>query len=129
ETILTDLTAYSGEQVVIPAAFKSDTLKASWGDIHYALLSQLTLSSCFRTQLDPRVVLQRVNADNQIGYTHAATAQLLTRVVHQVVVQTVASKYLAYQAYQRNQAAYVLTNEKNVTAFRHDGHRPRLDCG
>ncbi|WP_439819567.1 hypothetical protein [Lactiplantibacillus plantarum] len=32
ETILTDLTAYSGDQLVIPAAFKSDTLNASWGD-------------------------------------------------------------------------------------------------
>ncbi|MDF3264034.1 hypothetical protein U0Q88_003410 [Lactiplantibacillus plantarum] len=74
EAILTDLTAYSGDQLVIPAAFKSDTLNASWGDIHYALLSQLTLTSCFMTQLDPLVVLQRVNADNQIGYTHAATA-------------------------------------------------------
>lgn len=115
EAILTHLTSYSGDQLVIPAAFKSDTLNASWGDIHYALLPQLTLTDCFMTQLDPLVVLQRVGADNQIGYTHAATAQLLTRVVHQVTVQTVASKYLAYQAYQRNQAAYVLTNEKRDT--------------
>lgn len=126
EAILTHLTSYSGDQLVIPAAFKSDTLNASWGDIHYALLPQLTLTDCFMTQLDPLVVLQRVGADNQIGYTHAATAQLLTRVVHQVTVQTVASKYLAYQAYQRNQAAYVLTNEKNVTLTTHERELARL---
>jgi hypothetical protein len=46
--------------------------------------------------------------------------------VHQVVVQTVASKYLAYQAYQRNQAAYVLTNEKNVTLTTHERELARL---
>ncbi|MDO1602115.1 hypothetical protein QY896_03745 [Lactiplantibacillus plantarum] len=42
------------------------------------------------------------------------------------MVQTVASKYLAYQAYQRNQAAYVLTNEKNVTLTTHERELARL---
>lgn len=114
EVILTDLAAYRGDYLVIPAAFKSPTLHASWGDIHYALLNQLDLQASFITQLDPLVVVQRLTADNRIGYTHAATAQLLRRIVSHVVVQTATSKYLAYQAYQRNQAAYVLTNEKNV---------------
>lgn len=115
ESILTNLTAYSGAALLIPAAFKSTTLRASWGDVHYALLEQLTLETCFMTRLDPLVVVHRRHADNRIGYTHAATAQLLARIVSHVDVQTVSSKYLSYQAYQANRAAYVLTNEKNVT--------------
>jgi len=75
----------------------------------------MTLIDCFMTALDPLVVVQRLAADNRIGYTHAATAQLLQRLVQSVEIQTVSSKVLAYQAYQQNQAAYVLTNEKNVT--------------
>ena len=126
EDILTNLSDYSGERLLIPAAFKSTLLKASWGDIHYALLKQLTLMDCFMTKLDPLVVIQRVAADNQIGYTHAATAQLLTRLVQHVTVQTVASKYLAYEMYQRNQAAYVLTNEKNVTLTADERQLARL---
>ncbi|WP_225422761.1 amino acid biosynthesis protein [Lactiplantibacillus garii] len=96
EEILTTLAGYHGDELVIPAAFKSSTLKAGWGDIHYALLEQLTLRDCFMTVLDPIVVVQRIGADNRIGYTHAATAQLLERVVSHVSVQTCASKYLAY---------------------------------
>lgn len=115
ETILTHLTAYAGDWLIIPAAFQSPSLQASWGDIHYALLSQMTLTTCFMTELDPLVVVARTDADNRIGYTHAATAQLLKRTVSNVVVQTAASKFLAYQQYQENQAGYVLTNEKNVT--------------
>ncbi|BDZ30553.1 amino acid biosynthesis protein [Lactiplantibacillus sp. WILCCON 0030] len=115
ETILTHLAAYAGDWLLIPAAFKSTTLQASWGDVHYALLAQLTLKDCFITQLDPLVVVQRLDADNRIGYTHAATAQLLQRIVQPVTIQTASSKYLAYQAYQQNRAAYVLTNLKNVT--------------
>lgn len=115
EEILTNLAAYAGDALIIPAAFKSTRLHAAWGDVHYALLAQMTLSDCFMTQLDPLVVVQRLDADNRIGYTHAATAQLLQRTVQPVVLQTASSKYLAYQAYQQNQAAYVLTNEKNVT--------------
>jgi len=115
EAILTDLDRYSGDELLIPAAFQSPTLKASWGDVHYALLDKLTLQTCFMTQLDPLLVVQRLDADNRIGYTHAATAQLLQRIVRQVDVQTAPSKYAAYQLYQTNQAGYVLTNEKNVT--------------
>lgn len=114
EELLANLRRYSGDYLLIPAAFKSTTLHASWGDLHYALLEQLTLTTCFMTKLDPLIVIQRLNADNRIGYTHAATAQLLARIVGNVTVQTAASKYLAYQDYQDNQAAYVLTNEKNV---------------
>lgn len=126
ESILTNLNAYQGAQLVIPAAFKSPTLHASWGDVHYALLNQLTLCDCFMTKLDPLVVVQRLDADNQIGYTHAATAQLLKRLVQRVTVQTAASKYLAYQAYQENQAAYVLTNEKSVTLTHNERQLARL---
>ncbi|CAJ1229664.1 amino acid biosynthesis protein [Levilactobacillus zymae] len=115
EEILTDLDAYAHDELVIPAAFKSPTLHASWGDVHYALLDHWTLKTSFITALDPLVVVQRLDADNRIGYTHAATAQLLQRIVSQVDVQTATSKYLAYRAYQDNRGAYVLTNEKNVS--------------
>ncbi|WP_047999860.1 hypothetical protein [Lactiplantibacillus herbarum] len=114
EALLAELACYPGDYLLIPAAFKSTVLHASWGDLHYALLEQLTLITCFMTKLDPLVVVQRLDADNRIGYTHAATAQLLSRIVGHVTVQTVASKYLAYQDYQKNQSAYVLTNERNV---------------
>lgn len=126
EEILTHLSAYPNDQVVIPAAFKSPTLHASWGDVHYALLDHWTLITSFITPLAPLVVVQRVNADNRIGYTHAATAQLLRRIVSQVEVQTAPSKYLAYRAYCRNQGAYVLTNEKNVTLGPHERVLKRL---
>ncbi len=115
EQLFATLARYPNEYVLVPAAFKSEQLDASWGDLHYALLAQLTLCHSFITALDPLVVVARRHPDNQIGYTHAATAQLLQRTVRAVSVQTCASKYLAYQAYQQNQAAYVLTNERNVT--------------
>jgi len=115
ETILTHLDRYSGDYLLLPAAFKSPALQASWGDVHYALLDKMTLTRCFMTQLNPLVVVQRLDADNRIGYTHAATAQLLQRIVSHVDVQTAPSKVAAYQLYQTNQAGYVLTNEKNVT--------------
>lgn len=115
EDLLTTLARYPGDLVVIPAAFKSPTLHASWGDVHYALLDQWTLVTSFITALDPLVVIERRHADNRIGYTHAATAQLLARIVSSVDVQTAASKFLAYRAYCANRGAYVLTNEKNVT--------------
>lgn len=115
ETLLTNLTQYPGDYLLIPAAFKSPQLQASWGDIHYALLDAMQLQATFITPLAPLVVVQRLSADNRVGYTHAATAQLLARSVHGVTVQTAASKYQAYQLYQKNLAAYVLTNEKNVT--------------
>lgn len=126
ETILTHLDGYHGQQLLIPAAFKSSTLNASWGDVHYALLEQMTLRDCFMTTLDPLVVVQRCDADNRIGYTHAATAQLLARIVSGVTVQTATSKYLAYRAYQENRAGYVLTNEKNVRLTPHEKIIKRL---
>ncbi|MBA1394369.1 hypothetical protein EQ500_10935 [Lactobacillus sp. XV13L] len=79
------------------------------------MLEQMTLVASFITQLDPLVVIQRQDANNRIGYTHAATAQLLSRIVHNIVIQTYPSKYRAYQAYCHDQAAFVLTNLKIVT--------------
>jgi hypothetical protein len=126
ESLLSNLTAYSQDYLLIPAAFKSTIFKASWGDIHYALLEKIVLMDCFITKLDPLVVIKRLNTDNRIGYTHAATAQLFTRIVKNVEVQTVASKYLAYQDYQLNQAGYVLTNIKNVQITPHEQIIKRL---
>ncbi|MFC6179934.1 amino acid biosynthesis protein [Lactiplantibacillus daowaiensis] len=126
ETILTHLADYVGDWLIMPAAFQSPSLHASWGDVHYALLDQLELTTCFMIQLDPLVVVERLDADNRIGYTHAATAQLLQRIVSHVSVQTAASKYLAYQDYQTNRAGYVLTNEKNVTLTDHERLIKRL---
>ncbi|AVK62789.1 amino acid biosynthesis protein [Lactobacillus sp. CBA3606] len=115
EAILRHLDRDTGDYLIMPAAFKSTSLDASWGDIHYALSAQMTLVDCFITQLDPLVVVQRITAKNRLGYTHAATAQLLQRTVNMVTVQTAPSKVVAYQLYVKNQAAYVLTNLKNVT--------------
>ncbi|MQS53148.1 amino acid biosynthesis protein [Companilactobacillus mishanensis] len=114
ERILDNLTRYSNDYLLIPAAFKSKQMRASWGDIHYEMLDNLELENCFMTNLDPLVVVQRTDAKNDIGYTHAATAQLLEKVVGDVDVKTAASKYQAYQLYKDTDAEYVLTNEKNV---------------
>lgn len=68
------------------------------------------------THLDPLVIVKRTDIHNGIGYTHAATAQLLAQTIgNGVDVKTASSKYRAYQLYQSQNAEYVLTNEKNVT--------------
>ncbi|AKP67391.1 hypothetical protein [Companilactobacillus ginsenosidimutans] len=116
ENILTNLNAYSRDYLLIPAAFKSPKLQESWGDIHYEKLDQMKLENCFMTNLDPLIVVKRNDVSNGVGYTHAATAQLLQQVVgDEVEVKTSPSKYDAYQRYLVNDAEYVLTNEKNVT--------------
>ncbi|BDR59193.1 amino acid biosynthesis protein [Xylocopilactobacillus apicola] len=120
EEILANLADFSKEYLIIPTAFKSNSLHASWGDIHYTLLDQMNLLTSFITKLDPLVVVKRLNAANKIGYTHAATAELLKNTIKDVSVITTPSKYLAYQAYQENQAAYVLTNTKNIKLTTHE---------
>lgn len=116
ENILTNLNAYSRDYLLIPAAFKSLKLQESWGDIHYEKLDQMELENCFMTNLDPLVVVKNTDVNNGIGYTHAATKQLLEQTVgNGIEVMTAPSKYDAYQRYLANDAEYVLTNEKNVT--------------
>lgn len=116
ENILTNLNAYSRDYLLIPAAFKSPKMQESWGDIHYEKLDQMQLENCFMTHLDPLVIVKRTDIHNGIGYTHAATAQLLAQTIgNGVDVKTASSKYRAYQLYQSQNAEYVLTNEKNVT--------------
>ncbi|MFD1671985.1 amino acid biosynthesis protein [Agrilactobacillus yilanensis] len=114
EEILAHLSDYSGEHLLIPAAFQSRQLHETWGDIHYCELSTLNLLTSFTTQLDELLLVENQNATNHIAYTHAATAKLLTQNLETVTIKTAVSKYQAYQNYRQNQARYVLTNAKNL---------------
>lgn len=127
ENILTHLNAYSRDYLLIPAAFKSPKLQESWGDIHYEKLDQMKLQNCFMTNLDPLVVVKRLDVFDHIGYTHAATKQLLEQsVIDDINVTTAPSKYDAYQRYLANDAEYVLTNEKNITLHKNEQIIKRL---
>lgn len=114
EGILTHLTAYRGSCLLIPAAFQSRQLHETWGDIHYCELNTLNLKTSFTTTLDALLLVENQQASNNNGYTHAATAKLLTQTVPSVTVKTAVSKYQAYQNFRKTQARYVLTNAKNL---------------
>ncbi|MCH4169600.1 MAG: amino acid biosynthesis protein [Lactobacillus sp.] len=114
EAILNQLSDYDGDYLLMPTAFQSRQLQESWGDIHYCLLDHLELVTSYTTQLDDLILVENQGADNQVGYTHAATAKLLAQVLPGVVVRTAVSKYQAYQHYLKEQARYVLTNSKNL---------------
>lgn len=115
EGILAHLASYRGDLLLIPAAFQSRELHETWGDIHYCELNTLNLQTSFTTELDTLLLVENQTATNEIGYTHAATAKLLTQSRPQAMIKTAVSKYQAYQNFRKTQARYVLTNAKNLT--------------
>ncbi|MCD2257351.1 amino acid biosynthesis protein [Agrilactobacillus fermenti] len=115
ETILTHLTDYKSEYLWIPAAFQSQVLHETWGDIHYCQLDHLDLQTSFTNQLDQLLLLENTLVTNQIAFTHAATAKLLLQQLPDAVIKTSPSKYQAYQIFLNNPVRYVLTNARIIT--------------
>lgn len=77
EEILLNLAQYKNDYLIIPAAFKSEELKMSWGELHYQYLERLKLIDSFQNPLDELVIVENLNNKTGIGYTHAATSNLL----------------------------------------------------
>lgn len=113
EEILEHLGRYGGDLLVIPAAFASETLHLTWGTMHYRYLDRMDLVESFVHPLDRLVCLRSRVRRTGIGYTHAATADLLVGYTPSARLVTVPSKYRAYERYLED-GEYVLTNEKNM---------------
>lgn len=114
EDILENLADLAGDYFVIPAAFQSQKMGLTWGDMHYLYQKQLGLKEAFVMNLNPMLLLENSYVHNHLAFTHAAVAKLLLQYVPEAEVVTCPSKYLAYQEYRRR-GQYVLTNEQNVT--------------
>ncbi|ANZ57492.1 hypothetical protein BGL34_06140 [Fructilactobacillus lindneri] len=118
EEILHNLRQYRGDYLLIPAAFQSIT-GLSWGQTHYRYLDQLQLRKTFIHQLNPLVLVKKQGNNAQIGYTHAATADLLRQLCPELQeIRLCDSKFQAYQRYLKD-GDVVLTNQKNLTKNDH----------
>ncbi len=118
ETIFKHLTRYSGDLLLLPAAFKSKRIHSDWADIHYRFLTQLKLIDSFIYQLSDLVLIENQQFSINQSFIHAATESLLTTYLKEkkqtTNIQFSSSKYFAYYDYRLKNARYVITNLKNV---------------
>ena len=91
----------------------------SWGELHYQYLERLKLIDSFQNPLDELVIVENLNNKTGIGYTHAATANLLLTKTNLKHVDCCKSKFEAYQKYLID-GQYVLTNRKNLKLTEHE---------
>ena len=113
ESILEHLEEYRGDLFVVPAAFASETLHLTWGTMHYRYLDRLDVEASFIYPLAEMVCIKSRKRHTGIGYTHAATKDLLKKYAPNARLVSAASKYRAYERYLKD-GEYVLTNKKNM---------------
>lgn len=113
ESILEHLEEYRGDLFVVPAAFASETLHLTWGTMHYRYLDKLDVEASFIYPLAEMVCIKSRKRHTGIGYTHAATKDLLKKYAPNARLVSAASKYRAYERYLKD-GEYVLTNKKNM---------------
>lgn len=77
ESVLEHLEEYRGDLFVVPAAFASETLHLTWGTMHYRYLDRLDVEASFIYPLAEMVCIKSRKRHTGIGYTHAATKDLL----------------------------------------------------
>ncbi|MGO1337859.1 MAG: hypothetical protein ACTMH7_05270 [Leuconostoc fallax] len=78
EEILLQLDEYSGEQILMPVAFKSKKYDhLNWADINYLKWQQLQMIDVFDLPLLPLIILENTKYNLNIARTHAATEGLL----------------------------------------------------
>lgn len=113
EKLITQISKYQNEYIVMPTAFKSSELGIDWGDFHYRNVNRLKLVTSFIFEISPLILLENRKCNSGVAYTHAALADLMSQVVEPTEIKCTGSKYLAYQKYLEN-GQYVLTNTKNI---------------
>lgn len=113
ESVLEHLEEYRGDLFVVPAAFASETLHLTWGTMHYRYLDKLDVEASFIYPLAEMVCIKSRKRHTGIGYTHAATKDLLKKYAPNARLVSAASKYRAYERYLKD-GEYVLTNKKNM---------------
>ncbi len=113
ESVLEHLEEYRGDLFVVPAAFASETLNLTWGTMHYRYLDKLDVEASFIYPLAEMVCIKSRKRHTGIGYTHAATKDLLKKYAPNARLVSAASKYRAYERYLKD-GEYVLTNKKNM---------------
>lgn len=111
ESILEHLEEYRGDLFVVPTAFASETLHLTWGTMHYRYLDKLDVEASFVYPLSEMVCIKSRKRHTGIGYTHAATKDLLKKYAPRARLVSVSSKYRAYERYLKD-GEYVLTNKK-----------------
>lgn len=79
ESVLEHLEEYRGDLFVVPAAFASETLHLTWGTMHYRYLDKLDVEASFIYPLAEMVCIKSRKRHTGIGYTHAATKDLLKK--------------------------------------------------
>ena len=96
ESVLEHLEEYRGDLFVVPAAFASETLHLTWGTMHYRYLDRLDVEASFIYPLAEMVCIKSRKRHTGIGYTHAATKDLLKKYAPRARLVSVSSKYRAY---------------------------------
>lgn len=97
ESVLEHLEEYRGDLFVVPAAFASETLHLTWGTMHYRYLDRLDVEASFIYPLSEMVCIKSRKRHTGIGYTHAATKDLLKKYAPNARLVSVSSKYRAYE--------------------------------
>ena len=97
ESVLEHLEEYRGDLFVVPAAFASETLHLTWGTMHYRYLDRLDVEASFIYPLSEMVCIKSRKRHTGIGYTHAATKDLLKKYAPNARLVAAASKYRAYE--------------------------------
>ena len=102
ESVLEHLEEYRGDLFVVPAAFASETLHLTWGTMHYRYLDKLDVEASFIYPLAEMVCIKSRKRHTGIGYTHAATKDLLKKYAPNARLVSAASKYRAYERYLKD---------------------------
>ena len=80
ESILTHLDDYAGDQILVPAAFKSHQLPAlNWANFNYLVWEKATIVATFARPLMTLVVVENTAYVRNVAVIHAATEGLLTQ--------------------------------------------------
>ncbi|MCT8389754.1 hypothetical protein D0501_06675 [Leuconostoc holzapfelii] len=80
EEILTNLAHFSGDQILVPAAFKSNRLPdLNWANFNYLSWEQATIVDTFTLPLMTLIVVENVAYARNVAVIHAATEGLLAQ--------------------------------------------------
>lgn len=80
EKMLTHLDAYAGDQILVPAAFKSHQLPdLNWANFNYLAWEKATIVDTFVRPLMTLIVVENVAYARNVAIIHAATEGLLAQ--------------------------------------------------
>ncbi|MDI6552294.1 hypothetical protein [Leuconostoc falkenbergense] len=85
EEILTHLSDFSGDELIMPVAFKSNQEQnLNWVDFNYLSWENITVRATFSLPLMPLIVVENLAYQRNIALTHAATEGLMKRYLTKV---------------------------------------------